>query len=317
MKTVFIGASKFGMRCLDQLIDMSCCDIVGAVTTVPTFSISYRPEGVTNVLFADIKNFCDTHGINCLVMKHGMQDPLLFNLVKTWSPEMFIVAGWYHMLPKSWRELAPAYGLHASLLPDYSGGAPLVWAMINGEKRTGITFFQFDDGVDSGPLVGQAETEILEEDTIATLYERIEGMGISLLKEHLPSLAAGTAVLARQDESKRRIFPQRGPEDGRIDWKRPANEVHDFIKAQTRPYPGAFSFFNGKKIMIWESRKHEYIFINRSPGEIITDKHNVVVICNEGKGIEIISLAEDSTDITVESWLHRNHQHLDRGSRFE
>jgi methionyl-tRNA formyltransferase len=82
-----------------------------------------------------------------------MNEPGLFQTVTSWNPDAFLVAGWYHMIPKIWRNLAPAYGLHASLLPDYSGGAPLVWAMINGETKTGVTLFQMDDGVDSGPIV--------------------------------------------------------------------------------------------------------------------------------------------------------------------
>ena len=122
------------------------------------------------------------------------------------------------MIPKRWRELAPANGLHASLPPDYSGGAPLVWAMINGESRTGITLFQMDAGVDFGPIVGQKEEQILPSDTIATLYSRIEERGLELLQEVLPQLVHGTLKLKQQDENKRRIMPQRSPEDGLIDW---------------------------------------------------------------------------------------------------
>ena len=89
-----------------------------------------------------------------------MRDPALLEKVACWKPEAFLVSGWYHMVPRKWRALAPAYGLHASLLPDYSGGAPLVWAMIKGEEKTGITLFQLGDGVDDGPILGQAETPI-------------------------------------------------------------------------------------------------------------------------------------------------------------
>ena len=84
-----------------------------------------------------------------------MNESLLIEKVNAWKPDLFIVVGWYHILPKSWRNLAPAYGMHASLLPNYSGGAQLFWAMINGEKKTGITLFKMDDGIDSGPIVGQ------------------------------------------------------------------------------------------------------------------------------------------------------------------
>jgi methionyl-tRNA formyltransferase len=174
---------------------------------------------VVNVLYADVESYCQRHDIPCAVIQLGMKDEALYIKVSAWQPVAFLVADWYHTIPQRWRDLAPAYGLHVSLLPDYSGGAPLVWAMINDEKKTGITFFQFDDGVDSGPVLGQVETEIHDDDTIATLYTRIEELRLALITEHMPVLAVGTAVLTPQDESKRYILPQRGPKDGLIDWR--------------------------------------------------------------------------------------------------
>lgn len=147
-----------------------------------------------------------------------MKDPELFSKVSSWQPDAFLVAGWYHMIPLEWRELASAYGLHASMLPDYSGGAPLVWAIINGEKQTGITLFKMDGGVDSGPIAAQISEPIFHDDTIATLYARIEECGLKLIRNALPALAKGDLLLQEQDERHRRIFPQRSPEDGLISW---------------------------------------------------------------------------------------------------
>jgi methionyl-tRNA formyltransferase len=241
VRIVFIGASGFGMRAAETLARLADCQLVGVVTAPRQFSISYRPTGVTNVLFADLSEFASARDIPYHILNRGMNDPELFRVVCNWQPDCFVVVGWYHMVPASWRKLAPAYGLHASLLPNYSGGAPLVWAMINGEARTGITLFQFDDGVDSGPILGSLATNITHDDTIATLYSRIEDLGLKLLKKNLPLLARGAGKFIVQDESQRRVFPQRGPEDGKIDWTQHANRIHDFIRAQTRPYPGAFS----------------------------------------------------------------------------
>jgi methionyl-tRNA formyltransferase len=198
MNLVFIGASRFGLRCLELACSLPDCKLTGVVTAPQKFAISYRPEGVTNVLYADIASFAADRGLPCRTIGRAMGDPALLETVRAWKPEAFLVAGWYHMIPKAWRELAPAYGLHASLLPDYSGGAPLVWAMINGESRTGITLFQMDDGVDTGPIVRQVEEAIDDRDTIATLYARIEEQGLVLLRDALPRLATGTAVLQAQ-----------------------------------------------------------------------------------------------------------------------
>lgn len=251
MNLVFIGSSNFGLRCLETSLQLPGVQVVGVVTAPQTFTISYRPTGVTNVLHADISALACEHNIPVKTLERSMNEPGLFEAVAEWRPDAFLVAGWYHMIPRRWRNLAPAYGLHASLLPDYSGGAPLVWAMINGETRTGITLFQMDDGVDSGPVAGQKEEPIFSNDTIATLYSRIEARGIELLGDVFPQLAAGTLQLQAQDESKRRIVPQRGPEDGQIDWSKDAVYIDRFIRAQTRPYPGAFTTLDGKPLHIW------------------------------------------------------------------
>lgn len=303
MRIVFIGASTLGLRCLQKIIGLPGCEVVGAVTAPRQFPISYRPQGVTNVLFADVKSYCGTQGIDCTVMKQGMKDPALMEHVRAFSPDIFIVAGWYHMVPKAWRDMAPAYGLHSSLLPDYSGGAPLVWAMINGEKKTGISLFQLADGVDNGPIVGQLATDIQPEDTIATLSRRIELLGIALLSEHLPRLADGSARLTTQDESRRRIVPQRGPEDGMIDWLWPAARVHNFIRAQTRPYPGAFSFHGKNKVTIWSARLSDGTESDPPPpAKIEGCDGRVLVGCGDGTALEIADIAIDGTDLTAQSW---------------
>ena len=253
MRLVFIGASRFGLRCLERSLQIPAVSVVGVVTAPRTFAISYRPSGVTNVLHADVSSLAEKHGIPVATLQRSMGEPGLREAVAAWRPDAFLVAGWYHMVPRSWRELAPAFGLHASLLPDYSGGAPLVWAMLNGERRTGITIFQMDEGVDSGPIAGQAEEPIHEDDTIATLYARIEERGLELLDEALPMLAAGTLSLRKQDETARRVVPQRTPDDGLIDWTRDATFVERFVRAQTRPYPGAFTWLEGTPLHVWRA----------------------------------------------------------------
>lgn len=251
MNLVFVGASKFGLRCLELVSSLDDVTVKGVLTAPEKFSISYRPEGVTNVLYADVASFARSRKIPCKMLSNGMNDPALLAEVDKWQPEAFLVVGWYHMIPSRWRERAPAYGLHASLLPDYSGGAPLVWAIINGENKTGITLFQMDEGVDSGPIVAQAEETIRGDDTIASLYARIEERGLELLKQFLPVIAKKAAVLSPQDETERRIFPQRSPADGCIDWGQDAQYIERFIRAQTRPYPGAFTTLNGRQLTIW------------------------------------------------------------------
>jgi methionyl-tRNA formyltransferase len=252
MRVVFIGASSFGLKCLSVIHRLRAISVAGVLTNSRTFNISYSDKPVTNILHADLVTWAAQHALPCHEMTRSMSDEALLAWVRSLEPQLFVVSGWYHMVPKVLRDIAPAIGLHASLLPDYSGGAPLVWAMINGESKTGITLFQMNDGVDSGPIIGQAEESILATDTIGTLYARIEERGLELLVQHLPALAAGTAVLRAQDGGSRRVFPQRSPKDGWIDWNQTATAIDRFIRAQTRPYPGAFTTLaDGRILKIW------------------------------------------------------------------
>jgi methionyl-tRNA formyltransferase len=190
-------------------------------------------------------------------------------------PDIIIVVGWYYILPRSLRELAPlgAAGLHASLLPKYRGGAPLVWATINGEAETGVTFFHFADGVDDGDIIGQARFAIDLEDDITSLLAKASHASIRLLSEYVPLLAAGTAPRIVQDHTQATSVPQRKPEDGQINWHQlSARQAFDWVRAQTRPYPGAFTFLGDEKVTIWRARFGPEPNHGK-PGTIVQDDH--------------------------------------------
>lgn len=302
MKIAFVGASKFGLKCLNEVFHMNECEIVGSVTVPQKFSISYQPEGVVNVLYADVESYCKEKKIPCLVMTKGMKDPILLDEVKSWQADIFLVVGWYHLIPKSWLDLAPTYGLHASLLPDYSGGAPLVWAIINGEKKTGITLFKFDKGIDNGPIAGQYETYIYDDDTIATLYARIEELGLELIKNYIPIIASGNAILMPQNEKNRRVFRQRSPSDGLIEWQKSADEIYNFIRAQTKPYPGAFTSLNGIFLRVWSASKIDIQDDYKAfVGEVLP--HSRKTLVKTGRGIlQLNELNYEGKDMSGEKF---------------
>lgn len=293
MNLVFIGSSQFGLRCLETCLSLPDIRVTGVLTAPNFFRISYRPEGVTNVLYADLASFAKARFIPLEIMHQSMSQDGLLTKVTEWQPDAFLVAGWYHMIPKSWRQLAPAFGLHASLLPDYSGGAPLVWAMINNETRTGITLFQMADGVDSGPIVAQKDEDIFPEDTIASLYARVQEKGLELLKVSLPRIAKGKLNLIPQDESKRRIMPQRSPQDGLIDWRGDFLKIDRFIRAQTRPYPGAFTILNGKILHIWQAKTSEVEFADEVGTVFCQFSVGYFVRCGKGS-IQLIEVSYES-----------------------
>jgi len=232
---------------------MSCIQVVGIVTTPPRFCASSKNHELKNPCHDQFFATAQRHGVQVSVLSRDMGDPHLLASVLEWKPDAFFVAGWYHMIPQTWLSRAPVFGLHASLLPDYCGWAPLVWAMINREAKTGITLFKMDGGVDSGPIVAQAEEKIRPDDTIETLYQRIEELGLKLLDEALPKISSGNLKLTPQPKQGRRVMPRRFPEDGLIDWQWESPYIDNWIRAQTRPYPGAFSDFQGSRLTIWRA----------------------------------------------------------------
>ncbi|MDH4100574.1 MAG: methionyl-tRNA formyltransferase [Nitrospirota bacterium] len=277
MRVVFIGASNFGLRCLEVAASLPCVELVGVVTAPRSFCISYsKGKNVTNVLHADFETTCQRLRIPLVQLREKMTDDFLLEALRCWAPDFILVVGWYHMIPRVVLNSTPkgVAGIHASLLPRYRGGAPLVWAIIQGEQEVGASLFYFDDGVDSGDIISQIAVPIGFSDTIATVYKKIEEVSLDMLKKILPQIADGTAprcIQAQLPEGHPEFWPQRSPDDGLINWSNPALNIYNFVRAQTRPYPGAFSFFKGKRLTVWECEIYEtpnVEYIGR-PGEVL------------------------------------------------
>lgn len=119
-----VGASSFGLKCLEACLKIKGISILGVITAPAKFRISYSSTDVNNVLHTDFRDVSSQYGLEIVSLETNMLDPHLLEKVNTWRPDAFVIVGWYHMVPKAWREIAPCFGLHASLLPKYSGGAP-------------------------------------------------------------------------------------------------------------------------------------------------------------------------------------------------
>lgn len=257
MRIVFFGATRLSLECCRLIAAEKLGELAGIVTIPRSFSISYSATKVTNVQHADLGAFAAQHGLPCFTVEGKPGD--LAERIAALRPDLLVAIGWYHLLPAKLRDVAPlgCVGVHASLLPKYRGGAPLVWAIINGETQTGVTLFHFDDGVDTGDIVAREPFEIAPEDTIAEVLGKAEKATVSLLRAHLPLLARGTAPRCPQDHAAATQFPQRSPDDGAIDWSWSAGRIRNFIRAQTKPYPGAFTLIAGKKVRIWSADVEE------------------------------------------------------------
>lgn len=253
MKIVFFGATDLGHQCLELIIESRLAEVAGIFTIPQEFSISYSPVPIKNMQYADFRKIANAHNIPLIEVQGKMRDykKQLMDL----EPDFLLVIGWYYMIPKSLRELAAkgCAGIHASLLPKYRGGAPLVWAMINGEKETGVSLFYFEDGVDNGNIIAQKKFPITGDDTIREVLAKAADASLSILEEFIPQIAKNVAPSIPQNHAEATHVPQRKPADGCIDWAWDTQRIKNFIRAQTRPYPGAFTIIGGKKITIWDA----------------------------------------------------------------
>lgn len=228
------------------------------------------------------------HRIPFYKIKH-IRTPEAYELIKSLEPDLIMVMGWSQLVGDDVLAL-PEYGcigLHTTLLPRHRGRAPIPWAIIKGLGKSGNTLFYFTPGVDNGDIIARKHFYITLSDTAQTVYEKAARAGIDLVLEYLPLIKEGKAPRIKQDETLADHWPKRRPKDGLINWEQSSLEIHNLIRAVSHPYPGAFTFINGKKIILWYSEilGENELELNIEPG-VILDKaiyeHGFVVGTAQG-----------------------------------
>jgi methionyl-tRNA formyltransferase len=253
VRIVFFGATDLGYACCEALIQAGH-DVVGIFTIEQNFNISYSPgKPVHNVLFKDFTFLRTKHNIPVYVINGDIKS--YQEQFEALNPDFILAIGWYYMIPAQMLDITSkgGAGIHASLLPKFRGNAPLVWAMIEGKKETGLSFFYFADGVDEGDIIAQKKFPIEHSDTIREILEKTKNASVEVLLEQIPLIAKGTAARISQNHEEATLFPKRSPKDGLIDWTWDSDRIRNFIRAQTKPYPGAFTIINGKKVIIYDA----------------------------------------------------------------
>lgn len=208
-----------------------------------------------------------------------------------YQARLAFVHGWYQIIPVD----GPCefYGFHYSPLPKYRGNAPLVWQIINGEPTIGVSFFRFNEGMDEGLLVGQAKVELAVDETIGDALDKANALMLELAARYVPQIVSGAAKLYPQPDEDASYCGLRRPEDGLIDWRAPAKRVHDFIRAQTHPYPGAYTQVQGGGVLrIWCCALEPRCFYG-APGSVVeVSSEWAVVACGEG-AVRLHSVSRD------------------------
>ncbi len=297
MKVALIGATDLtlAIAAACRRVDLSPACVV---TAERQFRISYAPDGVVNTRHADVAAWAAQAGVPCAVGADKLE-PFLAEQ----QPDFALVAGWYHIIPSRVRAKLGrgCAGLHASLLPQLRGGAPLNWAILTGLDRTGVTLFELGDGVDDGPIYGQRAFDVQARAEIRDLVAHAEAAAVELVETCLPKIAAGNLAPVPQAGEPTYAL-QRKPEDGEIDWTRPAEEIDRLIRAIGRPYPGARTRLDGEEIRIWRAfAPDDQPVVYGVPGQIFRSPKDGLpnVVCGRG----ILSIREaagpDDRDVTV------------------
>ena len=266
-----MGTPEFAATSLKRLVDEGY-NIVAVVTTPD------KPAGRGQKMHeSDVKLMAKELGLPIL-QPEKLRDEAFLAAMRELQPDLGIVIA-FRMLPEVvWA--MPKHGtfnLHASLLPEYRGAAPINWAIINGDKRTGVTTFLLNHEIDKGAIIGQEEVDILPEDNIGTLYDKLMNIGSGLVIETVERIASGDINPVEQmhiDESTLRPAPKIFKEDGRIDWSRNAEDIHNLVRGLS-PYPAAWSpiFKGGEEcgsVKIFTTRI-ELREMNVAPGTVDTD----------------------------------------------
>ncbi|MBR3827027.1 MAG: methionyl-tRNA formyltransferase [Alistipes sp.] len=271
LRIVFMGTPEFAATSLRRLVAEGY-NIVAVVTTPD------KPAGRGQKMHqSDVKLVAQELGLPILQPEKLRDENFLMSL-RDLNPDLGIVIA-FRMLPEVVWAMPKlgTFNLHASLLPEYRGAAPINWAIINGDKYTGVTTFLLNHEIDKGAIIGQQRVDILPEDNIGTLYDKLMHVGSDLVLTTVEHLAAGDVTPVEQmhaDESLLRPAPKIFKEDGRIDWHRSAEDIHNLVRGLS-PYPAAWSpiFKGGQEcgsVKIFTTRI-EHRTMDVAPGTVYTD----------------------------------------------
>ncbi len=259
---IFMGTPDFAVPSLKALFENGYNVLM--VVTQPD-----RPKGRgRKVIPPPVKEAAQLIGYD-VIQPVSIKDKDFFDTITGLKPDIFIVVAYGHIIPKDILAIpkTAAINLHASLLPKYRGPAPIQWAIINGEKETGVTTMLMDDGLDTGDILLSSKEQITVDDTSSTLHDRLSILGADLLIKTLNSFENNDINPITQDHAGATYAPLLKKGDGRIVWKKTAEYIASFIRGVT-PWPGAFTFQDNKRLKLF-SAKPILVEVNEAPGTVI------------------------------------------------
>ncbi|EQK42303.1 formyl transferase, C-terminal domain protein [[Clostridium] bifermentans ATCC 638] len=243
MNILFMGGHELGAKTLEHLINNNV-NVVGVVVSKND-----------NDWYRGVDEVANKFNLN-LYEEKNINDQNFLNKIKSLNLDLIVCVNFDQILKKDIINL-PTIGCintHASLLPKYRGRAPLNWAMINGEEYSGVTVHFIDEGIDTGDIILQEKIKIDEDYYISDLLNKVKNIYPKIVLNAIRALESNNLNLIKPDLSKGFYVNKRSKDDGKIDFSKPSKDIMNFIKAISKPYPGAFLYHNNKKIIIWRAR---------------------------------------------------------------
>jgi methionyl-tRNA formyltransferase len=284
MRAVVFAYHNVGVRCLKVLLARGV-DVALVVT--------HEDNPKETIWFESVASLCREQDIPFITP----EDPTtaeLHDRVKESAPDIIFSFYFRNMLPVSLLSLAPlgAYNMHGSLLPRYRGRVPVNWAVLHGETETGATLHEMAAKPDAGSIVAQVAVPILPDDTAHEVFGKVTVAAEQSLWNILPAMMTGQIPRLPNDLSKGSYFGGRKPEDGRIDWSRPAREVYNLHRAVAPPYPGAWTVIGKKTFIIGKARLARNASTGSVPGLAVADER-ILGVCGDGRALHIHELWAD------------------------
>lgn len=327
MRIVFMGTPDFAEKSLQALWSSSF--EIEAVVTNPD-----KPQGRgMKLVSSPVKKFAEEKNIKIFQPLKVRKNPEFIDEIKKINPDVICVVAYGKILPKELLDI-PRLGcinVHGSLLPKYRGAAPIQWAVLNGDKKTGITTMYMNEGMDTGDMILKEEVEIGNNETTGELWERLSNVGANLLVKTLKLIEQGEAPREKQGEEFT-LAPMLDKEMAKIDWQnKTAEEIKNLVRG-LNPILGAYSFINNKKIKFWkvenisdielenefpEIKEYQYKMKDIVPGTVLfsDDKNGLYIKANSGI-IKVLELqAENARKMNINDFLRGNK--IEVGNIFE
>jgi len=306
MNIIFFGSSDFAAPSLEALLTSGYK--ISCVVTQP----DRRKGRGLNLSGTVIKTIALESGLRIYQPKQ-INTSEARGLLKKLEPDLFVVIAYGQILSRQILDIPKilAINVHASILPKYRGAAPINWAIINGEKNTGLTIIKMTEKMDAGPIIAQKTMEISDEDTAVTLENRLSEETAELLLDSLKSIAANNYNLKSQDKNMVSLAPKLKKEDGLINWAKPAQNIYNLIRGCLE-WPGAFTYYNGKLLKVYKAKVGLRVsrFLSSHPGEIIDVSKEGIAVATGKDNLSIEELQiEGKRRMKIEEFI-RGHKIL-------